>query len=217
MIYKIVVYFYLASLLFASLCGTFKFHRLDRASKVLFILICCGFVNEVAAYFLARKYHNNLSLYTVYSFIEFGLLCLYFNYVIDVFKKKNIGIYLGVAGIGLGIANTVFVQHMDNLNSYFLLLESLLVIGMSLFAFFRMLLKHDSLNLYKYPHFWFISIILFFWNITFLTWGLYSYINTQLRQSAMDINIGLASVGIATYCCFACVFLLYPKMRSVNE
>ena len=154
---------YYLSLLFASGCGFIRFKRVDLASKILVVLVCCGFINEIAAYYLAIKYHTNMALYTVYAFIEFGLLCLYFNSVIDVFAKKNIGIYIAVGGIVLGVTNMIFVQHLDSLNSFFLLFESLMVIGMSLFAFFRLLLKHDSLTLYRYPHFWFISIILFFW------------------------------------------------------
>ncbi len=217
MSYNSLNYIYLLSMLFASFCSVFRFHRLDSASKILSLLICCGFVNEIAAYFLAKMYHTNIALYTIYSFIEFALLCLYFNKVIDVFKKKDIGLYIAFIGISLGIVNTVYIQHLNTLNSYYLLLESLLVIGMSLFAFFRMLLKHDSLNLYKYPHFWFISAILFFWNITFLSWGVYNYIYQKLGKSAQGINITLMVVSIATYCCFAIVFLLYPKMKSANE
>ncbi len=161
---------------------------------------------------MAIKYHNNLALYAIYSIIEFIMLCLYFNNVVDVFKKNNFAIFLGISGTILGILNLVFLQHLASLSSFFLLFEGVSVIGMSLFAFFRMLLKYDSLRLYTYPHFWFISIILFFWNITFLTWGLYEYITQQLLPSALNINRILEVVGIITYCAMASVFLLYPKM-----
>ena len=177
-------YIYLLALLFAGLSSIYRFKSLDIATKILSVLICCAFINECAAFYLAIKYHNNLALYAIYSIMEFAMLCLYFNEVVDVFKKKNIGIYIGLAGSILGILNLLFVQHLASFNSFFLLFEGLAVISMSLFAFFRMLLKYDSLKLYKYPHFWFISIILFFWNITFLSWGLYEYITQQLRHSA---------------------------------
>ena len=166
---------------------------------------------------MAKKYHTNLALYAIYSLIEFGLLSLYFNMVIDVFAKKHIGVYIGIAGVILGILDLIFIQHLNSFNSYFLLLEGLLVIGMSLFSFFRLLLKNDSFYLYKYPHFWFISVLLFFWNITFLSWGLYEYITQKLQQSALNINTALAIVGSITYCSFGCIYLLYPKMRRINE
>lgn len=217
MAYQAANYIYLLSLFFASCCSIYRFNKIDAASKVLAVLICSAFINESLASYLAKKYHNNLPLYSIYCLIEFGLVCLYFNKVIDIFIKRNIGIYIGVAGIVLGIINLIFVQHLNSINSYFLLFEGLSIIGMSLFAFFRLLLKYDSLNLYKYHHFWFISILVFFWSITFLSWGLYDYINQQFFRLALNINIALAIVSIITYSCFGCVFLLYPKMRRVHE
>ena len=217
MVYNIVNFIYLLSLLFASICSVYRFKCLDIASKILAVLVCCALINESAAYYLAIKYHNNLPIYAVYGFVEFGLLCLYFNNTIDVFIEKNIGIYIGIGGIILGIINLIFIQHLNSLNSYFLLFEGLCVIGMSLFAFFRLLLKQDSLHLYKYPHFWFISILVFFWSITFLNWGLYDYFNLKLQHAAWEINNVLPIVSAFTYCCFGCVFLLYPKMETINE
>lgn len=88
---------------------------------------------------------------------------------------------------------------------------------MCLFAFFRLLLKRESLSLSGYPHFWFISILMFFWSITFLTWGLYDYINQQLQQSALTINTALFIIGTITYACFGRVFLIYPKFNKGND
>jgi hypothetical protein len=190
---------------------------LDRGSKILAILVCCAFLNEGAAYFMARKYHNNIPLYTVYSLIEFGILCFYFNNIIDVFIKKNMGLYIGIVGILLGLINLKFVQSLNTINSYFLFLEGLSLVGMSLFAFFRLLLKHDSLNLFKYHHFWFICIIVFFWSITFLNWGLYDYFNLKWHHLIWKINIALSVAGSIAYGGFGLVFLFYPKMQKADE
>jgi len=217
MIYYLAYFAYYVSLLFALVCCLYRYKVLDAASKVLAILVCCAFVNEGAAFYLEKKYHNNLPLYAIYCLIEFFILCLYFNKIIDVFIRRNFGIYIGIFGIVLGALNIIFVQHMNNLNSYFLLFEGLSVIGMSLFAFFRLLLKYDTFYLYKYPHFWFISILIFFWSITFITWGLYDYINLKLGHRAWKINFGILTVGVITYVSFGCVFLMYPKLRSINE
>ena len=88
---------------------------------------------------------------------------------------------------------------------------------MSLFAFFRLLIKNDSLYLYRYPHFWFISILAFFWSITFLNWGLYDYINLKLRNTAWQVNFALPVIGIITYSSLGAVYLWYPVKRKINE
>jgi hypothetical protein len=212
--YELLYCIYLFSLIFACVACIYRYKRLDVPSKILAVLICCAFINECVAYFAAKHYHTNLPVYTIYCLVEFGILCLYFNNVIDVFAKKGIGIYIGTAGIVLGIINMTFIQNLNTLNSYFLFFEGLSVIALSLFAFFRFLLKYDSLYLYKYHHFWFISILIFFWSITFLTWGLYDFINTALKHDAWKINSGLMVIGTITYGGFGCIFLLYNKMHN---
>ena len=215
--HNIIYYTYLIFILFAAICGVIRFKILDNASRIISILVCCALINESAAFYIGRVFHNNLALYSIYCFIEYWLLCLYFNKIIDIFIRKNIGIYIGLIGILLGIANIKYIQHLNSYNSYFLFLEDLAVIGMSLFAFFRLLLTRDSLDLYKYPHFWFISILVFFWSITFLNWGLYNYFNLKLQSEAWKINFGILIVGIVTYGSLGIVFLLYPKMHHSLE
>jgi len=214
MIYNVVNATYYASLICSSLLCLYRFKQFDGATRTLSILICCALIVECAADYLARVYHNNLSLYSIYSLFEYGIICLYFNKVIDVFRKQNLGLYIGFGGIVLGIANLLFLQSINSLNSFFLFFESLSIVGMSLFAFFRLLLVRDDLILPRYPHFWFISILLFFWSIMLLNWGLYDYINVHLQYAAWKINVALIAVGTVTYCCFICVFLFYPKMQQ---
>ena len=204
-------------MLFACINGIYRFKKLDISSTIIAVLVCCAFINEGAAYYMARRYHNNLLLYAIYSFFEFGFLCLYFNTVIDVFARKNIGIYNGLIGILFGILNLIFVQKSGSLNSYYLFLESLGIVGMSLFAFFRMLLKNESLRLPGYVHFWFTSIIIFFWSITFLYWGLLDYFTHELKHNVWEIYVAELVIGIITYTGFGCVFLFYPKMKETNE
>jgi hypothetical protein len=214
---EVIYIFYFLSLVFAVITSMYQYKRLDRASRILAILVCCALVNECVAYFAAKKFHNNMPVYSVYCFFEYALLCLYFNNVIDIFKKRHIGIYIGVAGIVLGILNSIFIQNIYSFNSYFLFLEGLSVIALSLLTFFRLLIRDDTPNLYKCYHFWFISILVFFWSVTFLTWGLYDYISSQLENESWKINFVLMAVGTITYGSLGCVFLLYNKMQSINE
>lgn len=217
MLSRIAYYTYFISLAFACVSGIFRFRQIDTASKILVVLFFSALFNETAGDYMARKYHNNLTLYTYYNILEYIILCIYYNQVIDIFFKWRIGIFAAGVGLILGLLNLSFLQPPDTINSYFLLFEGLSIIGMSLFAFFRLLMKYDSLNLHKYHHFWFMSVLVFFWSVTFLTWGLYDYLNTALRKSAWKINTELAIAGIIMYTCFGLIFLLYPKMQSNHE
>jgi hypothetical protein len=210
-------YIYLISLIVSCFISLYRFQSLDAGSRVISILICCALINEGAAFLLAKKYHNNLPLYNIYCIVEYGVLCIYFNFSIDVFVRKNIGIYLAVAGIALGTLNLIFIQSLNTMNSYFLFFEGLMVIGMALFAFFRLLLIQQPLQLYRSPHFWFLCILVFFWSITFLNWGLYDYLYIKFRNVAGSIDLAMMIIGIMTYGALSCVFLLYPKMKAAHE
>jgi len=215
--YNLAYYTYFVSLAYASFFGIYRFKKLDIASRILSVLVCSALINESIGFYLSIKLGSNMALYAIYCLIEYGMLCLYFNKIIDVFIKRNIGIYIGIGGIIFGILNLVFIQNLDSLNSYFLFFEGLMVIGMSLFACTRLLLKNDVPYLFRYPHFWFLCILVFFWSITFLNWGLYDYVNLKLKKTAWEINFSLQIICIITYFCLGTVFLLYPKMQTNYE
>jgi hypothetical protein len=213
MLFRILQYFFFASLIFSCLCCLWRFKEIDKASKVMSVFIWLGLLTELVAFFFARKFHFNLPVYIVYSFIEYFLLCLYFNYIIDVFQEDNIGIYIGLFGLAVGVFDLLFIEHFHNVNSNFLFFEGLIVIGLSLKAFARWLSDEDFFYVHKYPHFWFICILIFFWTITYLSWGLYFYCNKRISEIAKLINFALLIVNIITYFGLGSIFLLYPKMK----
>ncbi|XZF13922.1 hypothetical protein ACTHGU_19230 [Chitinophagaceae bacterium MMS25-I14] len=155
-----------------------------------------------------------MPVYAIYSLFEFGMISAYFNYSIDIFRKKNAGLWIGAAGIIIGILNIIFLQPVYTLNSYFLFFEGIFIISMALFSFFRLLLMQDELKLHTYHHFWFAVILSFFWSITFLNWGMYDYFLQKMPSFNWIINRSILVVNIITYLSFAFVFLYYPKMKQ---
>lgn len=194
-----------------------RYKRLDLAAKIFCIFTGMAFTAESLAFFTARRYHNNMPVYAIYSLLEFGIISLYFNYSIEAFRRKNIGIYIGITGIMIGICNIIFLQPINTLNSYFLFVEGIAIITMSLFSFFQLLLHEEGLKLYAYPHFWFPVALSFFWSITFLNWGLYDYFLAHIHEQVWIINLSILAVDIITYSTIGIVFFLYPKMKGDNH
>lgn len=201
-------------LVFSFLCGAYRYKKLDDASKIFAILLGIASASEIIASIAAIKFHNNMPVYAIYSLIEFCIICLYFNNSIDVFIKKNVGVHIAFIGVLLGIANLRFIQGINTLNSYFLIFEGITIIGMALFSFFRLLIRHDMLRFTRYHHFWFAAILVFFWSVTFLNWSLYEYFNTNYKDHVSIINLSILLVNIITYISISCVFILYPKMQK---
>jgi len=208
------IYLYLFVLIFTFICGIYRYITLDTASKFLVILIGVTAICEIIAFIAAIKLHNNIPVYTIFSLIEFGLVCLYFNYSIDVFRKNYIGYYIGCAGIALGIINILFLQGLNRMNSYFLIFEGICIICLALFSFLRLFLKQEQLPLHKYHHFWFATILVFFWSVTFMNWSLYDFLAARHSNKMLIINISILIVNIITYTSISCVYILYPKMQK---
>src|ERR1700733_748089 len=100
----ILLNIYPISFLFSSLCAAFRYRDLDASSKIFGIYVWVSSVNEIVAIFFARHFHTNIPEYDIYCLIEFGLISVYFNSSIDLFKRKNTGYYIGAIGMILGIA-----------------------------------------------------------------------------------------------------------------
>lgn len=200
---------YLVVLAAGVLCCIYRFPQLDNAAKFIGLFVLSTLISESAAFYMAWKYHNNMPVYHIAAPVHFLLVCLYFNAWLDVLRKKNIGLYLGLAGIPLAVINAVFLQPPTVLNSYFLLFEGTCIISLSLLAFYR-LLDNERVRIMRYPHFWFSYIFLFFWSLTYVNWAMYRLLGEKVAGAIPFIGTLLWFINVATYLCLGLVILLYP-------
>lgn len=205
------IYIGIGLIFLAWVLGIYRIKLLDKGSRIILIILALEVLNEVIAYFCAKKYQNNMPVYNVNDILELFLIALYFNNVIPSFRKRNIGIWIGVASVVFGIINFVFIQSLFAFSVNYLLFEGFCIIVMSLLAYYSFLLDQEDLQLYRFPHFWFASIFLFFWSITYLNWGLFPIIGKRIS------GVYIWLVNVISYAAIALVFLFYPKMKVTNE
>lgn len=193
-----------------------RYNILDQAAKIICCLTVLTCFTETIALYYSHFYHFNMPVYAVFNIIQMALICVYFNYSIDIFYKKNLGYHFACISIILGILNLIYLQPINSFNSYYLVFESLGIISMSLFSFFRLLLMHEQLRIKYYIHFWIPVCFVFFWSVTFLSWSLHDYI-VLFHASPLNILILEALTVIAeiiTYSAIGFLFYYYPKMRE---
>ena len=205
------IYIGTAVVFISMLLGIYRLAMLDRPAKIILAMLVLEVVNEIIAFIFAKKFHNNMPVYNINNIIELFLATLYFNYVISSFRKNNFGIKLAILFIILGILNYIYLQPLTAFSVNFLLFEGFCIIAMSLIAFYRFLLVQEDLQLYRFPHFWFISIFLFFWSITYLNWGLFPIIVNKIS------GIYIWIVNVISYGSIGLVYLFYPKMKITHE
>jgi hypothetical protein len=156
---------------------------------------------------------NNLFLFHIYSPVQFFILSIYFAYSDKHKRVRKFGWGLALIGIVASILNTLLLQPVTELNTNFIVLESFLTIGMSLFAFYK-LLASDIIDIHLNPRFWFSSIFLVFWSFTFFYWLVGVVIYKMIPDKAVWLNGMILFINLATYAGFGVVFLSYKKMKS---
>jgi hypothetical protein len=204
---------YIAILCFAALVGLFRYNSLDKATRLLVWYICFTFLTEAAGTIMSVVYkRDNVFLYHIYSALQFSLISFYFNFSDERKTLNRSGWLIVIAGIVACILNSVFLQPLTELNTNFIVLESFLIIGMSLFAFYRLLIS-DELAVFSMPRFWFSSIFLVFWSFTFFYWLVGDTIHKMMPGKAIWLNLMIWFINIVTYSAIAGVFLSYKKMK----
>ncbi len=214
---EVLTIIYFGLLVCLSLLLPFRYKKADKASGFIFILIWSSLISELTAIYTSHKFHNNMPVYAIYGFLEFFMISLYFNYSIDTFRKHNIGYIIGVTGVAIGVANSIWYQPLTTLNTLYIFLECIGIVCMSLYSFYRLLLTNTTLRLHNRVHFWVPCIFLFNWCATLSSWGMYDHFRAAVKDRTPILNISLVLVSILTYLAFGIVFLLYPKMKSIDE
>ncbi len=201
-------------LLLTALIGLIHYKKMDKASKVIFGIITLTFFSEAIAFASAIIYKNNLLIYHLFNPIQFYIICYYFNVTIDGFKTNNIGIFLGCAGLVYSIINTLFFQNpFSEMNTNFLIPESILIIAMSLYSFYE-LLASDIYDVYSNTRFWFSAFLLTFWSFTFCYW-LIGPTLYKTSGNTLWLDTMIWTINILCYSGFAIVFLSFRKMKKV--
>lgn len=210
-IYQATIYFVILCL--AAITGLIQYKKLDKASKLIVVYLVITSISEGLALFGSLMYKNNLVIYHLYCPIQFLLLSIYFNLSPDQKKINAAGWIIGLSGLMLSIINSIFFQPpLKELNTNFIVIESFLIIGMSLFSFYR-LLASDIIYIHLVPKFWFSSIFLVFWSFTFFYWLVGVVIYKSMPDMAFWLNIMIWFINIVTYSAIAAVFLSYNKMK----
>jgi hypothetical protein len=210
-LFRLLGHVYHFILVLTALCCLWRYRSLPVALKIIGILILITIIDEALATYFAYKYHNNLAVYSIFNLVQSFMIAVYFNYSIDVFRKRHIGYIVGILSITVGIANILLLQPLNHSNSYFLFFEGIVTISMSLFSFARLMLENKKEQLTQNPNFWIAALLTFFWVITFFDWGLYELVITMYPTKAMVLSVLMELSSIIIYGGIAIVFLNYNR------
>jgi len=193
--------------------GLFRYRIMDPGARIFFYLCVLSLTVESLAYYMAFRYHNNLVVYNLSSIIELFLISVYFNYTIESFRKRNIGLIIGLIGVIVGVVNNFFIQSIYRITYLFLFYQSLVIITMSIISLAAFLKPDDSRQIKNEVHFWLPVILIFFWSLSYLFFSVINFYSVRLKVVAPEIILILFLIGVLTNIAIATIFFLYPKMN----
>lgn len=212
--YYLKAYTIIAVIGLSFITGVSQYKRLDASSKYIVILTGFSFLCEILAHFFAVYAKNNYPIYNLYSIVEFFLLTAYFNSVVTALGRNNVGLLIGAIGVVFGILNLLLLQPVNTFNSNFLFIEGFVIIGLSLYSFYDVLIRDDDIILNRMPTFWFNSVFLIYWSATYLTWPVYNLVQLTFNINPLYIDTSLWFVSLLMYSIISIVFIRYNKLKA---
>ncbi|HET8574290.1 MAG TPA: hypothetical protein VFL76_10525 [Edaphocola sp.] len=215
MLQTVIARIYEASLLSVAVFAVFRYRQADKSTRYILFWIWLGLLTEVLGDISIALFKTNMPVYALSCLLEFMILCGYFNQSVRVLKAKNLGLFIGGLGTLLGILNICFLQPLTVLNANFLFFECLVIVCLSLYALYRMLVE-PGLKLWQETHFCFACLLIFYECVSLWNWGFYDYIIRSYPEKSAILNICLLTGNILTYAACGLIIYLYPKMRQTH-
>lgn len=145
-----------------SLVILFRHKHLKKELKIAAIFVGMGIFFEILSRIMAIIYKTNLPTLHLYTTLEFCLIAWFYHIFFDgFFNRKTVPILILVF-VGFAIINIIFIQSLFEFNTYPRGLESLLITGLAILAFYKMLQELEYTRLDKSPIFWINSAFLIY-------------------------------------------------------
>ncbi len=208
----VVFWIYIVTIICSAGIAGFRYRIAGSSIRFICILFLVVPLAELSGIYSVIKIGNNVGVYNIFSFAEFLLLCLYFNFSVDIFRKYRLGYMLAVAGGVFGIANALLYQPLTSAEgSNFIAIQIVAVFGMCFLALYRLLIYHRESNFKNNPHYAIILLLLVNWLVVFIHWGMGPAVEKLFHTEAISLYTVIQLVNIAVSIGFSLVFLLLSK------
>lgn len=152
------------------IAGLFGF-RIERKFAILIYIVILSLIVELLSYFLK----NNLFLMNTYTVLNYVLCSILFGVLFTEKLMKRLVVYIAIFFTAYAVFNLIYIQGLYFMNSYTLMLNSVLMVLFSILLFFDMFRnKSTEWDVLRSPEFWIGSGFLIYFGGNFFTFA-YSF------------------------------------------
>lgn len=150
------------SILIPTIVGTIVFSKLSKTLKTLAVLIFIGICFEIVVFTLAKCRINNLFLFHIYTFFEYGILSYFFFQLARSKSLKIVVIVSAAIFIGFSIYEYSQGLRFSEFNSFQRIVENLLLLIMILVALAEISLSKVPIFIEYSPYFIVLAALLLY-------------------------------------------------------
>ncbi len=201
--------FYYGALILSAFTILFFYRKTSGAFSVIGILLAVTIVSEIGAKYLA--YNIGISNNVVYHFftpVEFILYAIIYGHFLQSKEWRSILRYAVVLIVVAEIVNTWLFQSLNQTNTNIIILESVMLVLLSLRLFLRIAETAIIDKISTSGVFWFNCAVLIYYSFNILVWGFHSIKVYHLVNPPEIIYQLLLLLSGILYTIFSVVILL---------
>ncbi len=177
---------YFGLLLFCLFSYCINFRKKEHYAWLVVLLLLLWLCTAAIAIYLIKSVglKNNLFIFHISTPLEYVILCmLYKHSIVNAQIRKMISYSIPVF-IVLSMLFSIFIQTPDFNNSYTVIIESVVMIFLSLFFLREVLLLQQVTILHQFPMFWISVGVLFYYTGNLIIEGMLNYMVNHSMELA---------------------------------
>lgn len=202
----------MAILTLALVVGILRYETMDRAGRAFLWIIAMCYIEETAALAFDVAQGNNHEVYDLFDLVQLFFVMLYFREFLAFLRTIKAEWIVAICFVGIALFHYRFGPDLI-VDSYVLMVTGITTILLCFLSLLQ-LLKSNVVNfLSKNPHFWFISVLLFFWSCNLIQSILLK--NPKVLSVQYGIFMSYVSMisNVLVFSAIGLVFFNYPKYK----
>ncbi|SHF18784.1 hypothetical protein SAMN04488522_102372 [Pedobacter caeni] len=173
---KFYLYFSMGIVFCPLILALIKVRSYSKELKLITLYLLSIAVIGIYSAYLWKNLQNNLPVLHIYTMIEFTTIMLFYQYIFkDYIAKSRFWILIAVFLI-FCLLNATYIQKWTIFNTYPRTLESIIVIGSSLYYYYKITKQSLYIQIEKSPVFWINTAFFIYFSGSFLLFTVSNYI-----------------------------------------